>query len=286
MTIDLTKIAPSGQTSLVSVPSYYISPEATVAQDCVIGAYVFIPSNALIASGVRIESNVAFAGRDGAARPITINRDVTIGAGATIVGSITIGAGARILPGAVVTRDLPENAIVSGNPAAIVGYVDTLVPMVDVASNPQPNPPRIMPTGIGKVNVHHFPLITDIRGSLTVGEFDREIPFVPLRYFMVFDVPSSETRGEHAHRVCHQFLICVRGGCAVLVDDGSQRTEIALTGPTMGVHLPPMTWGTQYKYTRDAILLVFASHRYDSGDYIRRYDEFLAELRAVTGERP
>lgn len=259
-----------------------ISPDANVAQDCTIGAYVYIPPHTDIASGVRIENNVAFTGSGGQMSRIKINHGVTIGAGATLVGSITIGAGARILPGAVVTRDLPENAIVSGNPAAIIGYVDALAlaPVADPSGLPPAIRPRITPTGVGSVNVHHFPAITDIRGSLTVGEFDREIPFVPLRYFMVFDVPSSETRGEHAHRECHQFLICVRGGCAVLVDDGSQRTEIALAGPTMGVHLPPMIWGTQYKYTRDAILLVFASHHYDSGDYIRRYDEFLAELRA------
>lgn len=278
--IDIPKNADGDNFSLITQLHNCISSDANVAQDCIVGAYVYIPANTEIASGVRIENNVAFSGSAGQMSRIKINHGVTIGAGATLVGSITIGAGARILPGAVVTRDLPENAIVGGNPAAIIGYVDALAPVVAPSGLPPTNRPRIMPTGVGSVNVHHFPAITDIRGSLTVGEFDREIPFVPLRYFMVFDVPSSETRGEHAHRECHQFLICVRGGCAVLVDDGSQRTEIALAGPTMGVHLPPMTWGTQYKYTRDAILLVFASHHYDSGDYIRRYDEFLAELRA------
>ena len=35
-----------------------------------------------------------------------------------------------------------------------------------------------------------------------------------------------------------------------------------------------MTWGTQYKYSSDAILLVFASDYYDAADYIRDYGEF------------
>jgi hypothetical protein len=36
-----------------------------------------------------------------------------------------------------------------------------------------------------------------------------------------------------------------------------------------------MVWGVQYKYTPDAVLLVFASHHYDAQDYIRNYGEFL-----------
>jgi hypothetical protein len=36
-------------------------------------------------------------------------------------------------------------------------------------------------------------------------------------------------------------------------------------------------WGIQYKFSSDAVLLVFASHEYDPADYIRNYSEFLAE---------
>lgn len=128
--------------------------------------------------------------------------------------------------------------------------------------------------GIGGATLHRFPRVTDSRGSLTVGEFGRSIPFEAKRYFMVFDVPAMETRGEHAHRACHQFLICVRGSCTVVADDGHGRREIVLDRPDVGIHLPPMVWGIQYKYSVDALLLVFASHFYDSGDYIRDYAEF------------
>jgi UDP-2-acetamido-3-amino-2,3-dideoxy-glucuronate N-acetyltransferase len=129
-------------------------------------------------------------------------------------------------------------------------------------------------TRVEGVNLHRMPRVPDIRGSLTVGEFDRSIPFAAKRYFMVFDVPSVETRGEHAHRECHQFLICVRGSCAVVADDGSNRQEFLLDRPDVGIHLPPMVWGIQYKYSADAVLLVFASHYYDGADYIRDYLEF------------
>lgn len=121
-----------------------------------------------------------------------------------------------------------------------------------------------------------LPRVIDARGNLTAGEFEREIPFVPCRYFVVYQVPLVESRGEHAHRQCHQFLICVRGRITVLGDDGKRREEYLLDRPDVGFYMPPMTWGTQYNYSPDAVLLVFASHYYDSGDYIRSYDEFLS----------
>ena len=68
---------------------------------------------------------------------------------------------------------------------------------------------------------------------------------------------------------------------SVLGDDGKRREEFVLDRPNVGFYMPPMTWGTQYKYSPDAVLLVFASHYYDAGDYIRDYDEFLALTKAT-----
>jgi UDP-2-acetamido-3-amino-2,3-dideoxy-glucuronate N-acetyltransferase len=96
---------------------------------------------------------------------------------------------------------------------------------------------------------------------------------------MVYDVPSREVRGEHAHKVCEQFLICVRGSCGILLDDGKNRREFTLDRLDLGIYMPAMIWGTQYRYSPDAILLVFASHPYDPEDYVRTYDEFCALVR-------
>ena len=120
---------------------------------------------------------------------------------------------------------------------------------------------------------------TQHRGKLVVGEFERNIPFAVRRYFTVFDVPANERRGEHAHRECHQFLVCVKGKVDVLADNGSVCTEFTLNSPSFGLYLPPMTWGVQYNYTSDAILLVFASHYYSDFDYIRDYNKFLKLIR-------
>ena len=110
---------------------------------------------------------------------------------------------------------------------------------------------------------------------LTAGEVGPDVPFDVKRYFLVFGVSGKEIRGEHAHRMLHQFLICVHGRCHVVADDGEHRQEFILDDPTVGVHLPPMVWSTQYHYTDDAVLLVLASEHYDADDYIRDYAEFL-----------
>jgi dTDP-4-dehydrorhamnose 3,5-epimerase-like enzyme len=102
------------------------------------------------------------------------------------------------------------------------------------------------------------------------------VPFEVKRYFLVFDVASEHIRGEHAHRTLHQFLVCVAGRCHVVTDDGTSRHEVVLDSPAKGVYIPPMVWSTEYKFTRDAVLLVLASEYYDSQDYIRDYSDFLA----------
>ena len=128
---------------------------------------------------------------------------------------------------------------------------------------------------IAKYKLIELPDIPDNRGNLTVGEFKRVIPFEAKRFFIVYQVPLSQIRGEHAHHQCHQFLIAVRGHISVIADDGTSREEFLLNKPNLGLYLPPLVWGIQYKYSPDACLLVFASDYYDGADYIRNYDNFL-----------
>lgn len=276
-----------------------VLPNAEIGESCNICSHCFIENDVILGDRVTIKSgvqlwdgikigndvfvgpSVAFANdrfpRSGV-RPSEFSRTyihdgASIGSGAVVLPGITIGRNAMVGAGSVVTRSVPANAIVVGNPAKIVGYVDAV----------QNSPKRYLEnnsnhgidsTSVANVTFHRLPRVTDIRGSLTVGEFEKSIPFKVKRYFMVFDVPSVETRGEHAHHQCHQFLICVRGSCAVVADDGRNREEFLLDRQDVGIHLPPLTWGIQYKYSSDAILLVFASEYYDSNDYIRDYLEF------------
>ena len=62
----------------------------------------------------------------------------------------------------------------------------------------------------------------------------------------------------------------------MLTDDGETLQEFILDTPALGLYLPPMIWGAQYKYSSDAILVVFASDYYDTNDYIRDHNEFIS----------
>ncbi|MFC3147498.1 WxcM-like domain-containing protein [Piscinibacterium candidicorallinum] len=240
------------------------------------------PSPALIDPAARIEPGVELAADVRVAFGAWVGQGaqlatgVHVGANASVLPGVSVAAHAQIREGAVVTRPVPPGAIVEGNPASIVGYVDTGNMAAPAAASTAQAKTGVQPVGVKGVTLHRFPIIRDLRGDLTVGEFERSVPFVPRRYFMVFGVPSREVRGEHAHHQCHQFLICVRGSCAVVCDDGEQRVEVLLDGPEIGLYLPPMTWGIQYKYSADALLLVFASDYYDAADYIRDYAQFKA----------
>ncbi|MEU9830619.1 WxcM-like domain-containing protein [Streptosporangium sp. NPDC048047] len=259
-----------------------------VENDVVLGDRVTVKCGVQLWDGITVEDDV-FVGPNATftndpfprskVRPERFARTVvrsgaSIGANATILPGVEIGTGAMVGAGAVVTRSVPPNAIVTGNPARIKGYVtDTGRAGVPEPGSGPPETGRV-DLGVGGACLHGMRVTKDLRGELSVGEFERELPFVPRRYFVVFNVPSREVRGEHAHRRCAQFLICVHGSCGVLLDDGRNRREITLDGPALGVHMPPMIWGTQYRYSPDAVLLVFASHYYDPEDYIRSYDEF------------
>ena len=203
-----------------------------------------------------------------------VRKGASIGANATILPGLTIGQNAMVGAGAVVTRDVPPNAIVVGNPARITGYVDTpLQPSTslrkeDIAPDLRVKAARLI----------RLPLIEDLRGKLSFGEIEQHLPFTPKRYFLVFDVPSQEVRGEHAHKTLHELLVCVKGSVSVALDDGQSRDEIKLDSPNLGLHIPPMAWRVHYKYSSDAILLVLASDVYRADDYIRNYDEFLSLL--------
>lgn len=277
----------------------HILPGARIGADCNICDHTFIENDVVVGDrvtlkcgvqlwdGVRLADDV-FVGPNvtftndrlprSRQRPerfleTQVERGASIGANATLLPGITIGAGAMIGAGAVVTRSVPANAVVRGNPARIVGYVDSLSMHVTAATPPRAAPGH-EPTNVEGVTLHRLKHVTDMRGSLTVGNFPAEIPFSPQRFFLVFEVPSKEVRGEHAHRRCAQFLVCVAGSCAVVADDGRTRQEFLLDHPSLGLYLPPLTWGIQYKYSADATLLVFASEAYDPADYVRDYSEF------------
>ncbi|MCC7503999.1 MAG: N-acetyltransferase [Saprospiraceae bacterium] len=128
----------------------HLMPGARIGARCILGQNVFIADGVTLGNGVKVQNNVSlYAGvrcedevfigpsavftnvrnpralieRKREYRPTLLRKGSTIGAKATSVCGITIGEYAFIGAGAVVTRDVPDYALVMGNPAAQVGWV-------------------------------------------------------------------------------------------------------------------------------------------------------------------
>jgi len=271
-----------------------VGPEVQIGGACVIGEHSILAGKILLAPGVEIGSQVYLRG------PLTIETDVriaarscidasgggaivlgenaSIGANSTLWPGIKVGKRARVEPGSVVTKNVPAMAVVAGNPAQIVRYsgVPNTPPQAQTAVTAE-----VTPTAIRGVTLRRLPLHEDLRGSLTFGEAARHVPFAIQRYFLSFAVASEQVRGEHAHRSLHQFLVAAHGRVHIVADDGVNQADFLLDRPDLGIHIPPMIWSVQYRFSPDAVLLALCSEPYDAADYIRDYAEFLALVRSA-----
>lgn len=120
---------------------------------------------------------------------------------------------------------------------------------------------------LGKINFDE--------GNLTVIENNSAFPFNIQRVFYLYDIAGGESRGAHAHKECHQFLIAASGSFEVSLDDGKFKRQLLLNRPDIGLHIPPGIWASEINFSSGAICLVMASHSYNEADYIRKYDDFL-----------
>lgn len=127
----------------------HIRSSARIGKRCNIGQNVFI-DNAVIGNGVKIQNNVsvytgvhveddcflgpsvvftnvstprAFIDRRPEIKNTYIRKGATLGANATIVCGVTVGRYSFVGAGAVVTKDVPDHALVFGNPALLKGWV-------------------------------------------------------------------------------------------------------------------------------------------------------------------
>lgn len=120
-----------------------------------------------------------------------------------------------------------------------------------------------------------LPSINNRSGNITAIQNKEEIPFDIKRIFYLYDIPGGESRGAHAHKKCHQFLVAASGSFEVQLDDGKVKKTVMLNQPFRGLHIPPGIWASEVNFSSGAICLVLASHTYDESDYIRDYKEFL-----------
>jgi acetyltransferase-like isoleucine patch superfamily enzyme len=112
-----------------------IQEGAVIGENCKISSHTFICEGVSIEDGVFIGHGVMFINdpkpratigsklqtkEDWVVIPTTVGKGSSVGTGATILCGVSIGAGAMIGAGAVVTKDVPANSIVCGNPAKLI----------------------------------------------------------------------------------------------------------------------------------------------------------------------
>jgi hypothetical protein len=131
-------------------------------------------------------------------------------------------------------------------------------------------------------NLIYLPKIENRAGNITPIHNNIEVPFNIKRIFYLYDIPGGESRGTHAHKACHQFLVAASGSFEILLDDCKSKRLVHLNRPYMGLHIPPGIWASEINFSSGSICLVLASHPYEKEDYIRDYEEFISFKKQST----
>mgnify|MGYP006093650945 FL=1 len=104
----------------------------------------------------------------------------------------------------------------------------------------------------------------DERGILTV--LDKEIKFKFKRVYYIYDILKK--RGGHRHKKNTQVLIAVNGKCKIFFNDRKNKKNFFLNKKNECLVLNPRDWHTIEKFSKDCILLVLCSEKYQKKDYI------------------
>jgi acetyltransferase-like isoleucine patch superfamily enzyme len=123
-----------------------IQKNASVGKNCKISSHSFICEGVTIEDNVFVGHSVTFindsypravksdgqlkTARDWKVERTLVKKGASIGSGATILANVTIGENAIVGAGSVVTKDVPANAIVVGNPAKVKRSIDTPAPII------------------------------------------------------------------------------------------------------------------------------------------------------------
>jgi len=123
-------------------------------------------------------------------------------------------------------------------------------------------------------SVIELPKISNRAGNITPVHSGVNVPFDIKRVFYLYDIPAGESRGAHAHKKCHQFLVAASGSFEVMIEDGVNKKVMQLNRPFYGLHIPPGIWACELNFSSGAICLVLTSELFDANDYIRDYNTY------------
>jgi dTDP-4-dehydrorhamnose 3,5-epimerase-like enzyme len=133
-------------------------------------------------------------------------------------------------------------------------------------------PARANVDAVKIAGIRNYP---DTNGNLAFIEGENDVPFRIARAFFVYGVHAGDIRGQHAHKLCRQFLICVHGRVEVTCDDGKEKRHFILDSPLKGLHIPPSIWAEQRYFSSETMLMVLTDRLFEESDYLRDYAAFL-----------
>ena len=129
------------------------------------------------------------------------------------------------------------------------------------------------------MKIIQLPKILDQRGNLSFLEGNKNIPFEIKRVFWIYDVPGGETRGGHAFRESHEFIIALSGSFDVVLNDGKNEQRFSLNRSYYGLYIPNMIWRHMENFSTNSLALVLTSTKYAEDDYIYDFEDLLNTLR-------
>lgn len=127
---------------------------------------------------------------------------------------------------------------------------------------------------LSDVKMIDLPKILDKRGNLSIVEEFQNIPFKIERTYWIYDVPGGVTRGGHAYKDNHEFIVALSGSFDVLLDDGENRKRFSLNRSYYGLYVPNGLWRQMENFSTNSLALILGSTQYDQEDYIHDYNLF------------
>ena len=109
-----------------------------------------------------------------------------------------------------------------------------------------------------------IPTFADEKGFLTVME--DILPFPIERVYWIYGA-DEKIRGGHRHKITQQALVAITGSVNLKINNGKQEVSYILDDPAKCIIIEPEDWHTMY-FKNNAVLIVFASHKYEKSDYI------------------
>ncbi len=129
------------------------------------------------------------------------------------------------------------------------------------------------------VHLLELPRFARVDGEIVVAQA-AQVPFAITRMFSL-TAPMGSVRGEHAHRRCTQFMLCVHGTVEVVCDDSRDRKTFVLDRNNLAVCVPPTIWSSVIFKVHRSVVVVLCDRPFEDSDYLREYPEFLTYRKAL-----